>query len=225
MFFFLCLSGVRVPLSLAACNLTTRLVSGEQESPGLCDDLPEHTAAHRGGVQRAGGAAAPGGAAVHHGDADEYSEGCREGEASADRSPAGDSAATFVHCLIHCLQHRKEDGASQRSGFWTHFVWAHVQAFSKGNVMAWHITSEAASERGRSANRLTVLGSFLAGTTLFHSLLCSVLRHGVLCCGENCATSRFPCERPLSPLHCKSASDWRYTGGVPYGSVYFCLWR
>jgi len=59
------------------------LISGEQESPGVRNDVSKYSAEYFCGVRCAGGAAAPGSSAVNDGDDDAHSEGHREVEASS----------------------------------------------------------------------------------------------------------------------------------------------
>ena len=92
------------------------LVSGKQESPGVCDDLSEHAAEDHSGVQCVGSVAASGGSALNHGDDDEHPERCREGKASA-QSPASSPTTTPVHGLFNCVQYDEEDFFSKRFGF------------------------------------------------------------------------------------------------------------
>jgi len=96
------------------CSVKTLLVSGKQESSGVCDDVSEDSAEHHGGIQRAGSSAASGGTAVHYGDADGRPEGRGAGQASG-RGPAASVTATLLRGVVDCVQHCEEDRSSSRS--------------------------------------------------------------------------------------------------------------
>ena len=95
------------------CIVRTLLVSGKQESPGVCDDISEHAAEDHSGVQCAGSVAASGGSALNHGDDDEHTERCREVKAST-QCPAGSPTTTPVHVLFNCVQYSEEGCFSKR---------------------------------------------------------------------------------------------------------------
>jgi len=56
-------------------TVPTFLISGEQATSGVCDNVQKHTAEYYGGVQCVGSVAASGSSAINHGDDDDHPEG------------------------------------------------------------------------------------------------------------------------------------------------------